>query len=129
MAKVVLERLALLMNVKNGRCFPETIYLSFRITFAHMAFPFAAFSAFSATFTVSFRATDEIKHSTLSLRKFKKKKTAKTTPFTPKSTFNFRFMARSVTKRSKLYFSGRRTGILGVFSSFLFCVCLNSGAP
>ena len=57
------------------------------------------------------------------------KKSAKTTPFTPKSTFNFRFMARSVTKRSKLYFLGRRTGILGVFSSFLFCVCLNSGAP
>ena len=48
------------MNVKNRRCFPETMYLSFQITFAHMAFLFAAFSAFSAIFMVSFRATDTV---------------------------------------------------------------------
>ena len=61
------------MNVKNRRCFSETMYLSFQITFAHMAFLFAAFSAFSAIFMVSFRATDEIKHSTLNTFNVKKK--------------------------------------------------------
>ena len=72
--KVLLERLVLPMNVKNKRCFPETMYLSFQITFAHMAFLFAAFSAFSAIFMISFRATDEIKHSTLTTFNVKKKK-------------------------------------------------------
>ena len=64
------------MNVKNRRCFPETMYLSFQITFAHMAFLFAAFSAFSAfsaIFMVSFRATDEIKYSTSTKFNVKKK--------------------------------------------------------
>ena len=72
--KVLLERLVLPMNVKNKRCFPETMYLSFQITFAHMAFLFAAFSAFSAIFMVSFRATDEIKHSTSTTFNVKKKR-------------------------------------------------------
>ena len=49
------------------------MYLSFQITFAHMAFLFAAFSAFSAIFMVSFRATDEIKHSTSTKFNVKKK--------------------------------------------------------
>ena len=62
------------MNVKNRRCFPETMYLSFQITFSHMAFLIAAFSAFSAIFMVSFRATDEIKHSASTTFNVKKKK-------------------------------------------------------
>ena len=61
------------MNVKNRRCFPETMYLSFQITFAHMAFLFAAFSAFSAIFMVSFWDTDEIKHLTSTKFNVKKK--------------------------------------------------------
>ena len=72
--KVLLERLVLPMNVKNKRCFPETMYLSFQITFAHMAFLFAAFSAFSTIFMISFRATDEIKHSTSTTFNVKKKR-------------------------------------------------------
>ena len=62
------------MNVKNRRCFSETMYLSFQIIFALMAFLFAAFSAFSAIFMVSFRATDEIKHSTSTNFNVKKKR-------------------------------------------------------
>ena len=57
------------------------------------------------------------------------KKLAKTTPFRPKSTFNFRFMARLATKRSKLYFLGRRTGILGLFSSFCSAFTLTVEPP